>query len=112
MRFEMHLNDLPFNQILSGEKTLEVRLNDSKRQLLQTGDEILFLSTSNENKTILKSVIALRKYDSFAEMALVEDSTSLGFGKDSSIQDIVDTYRKYYSPDEEKKFGILLIELK
>ncbi len=107
----MHLNELPFNQIVSGEKTLEIRLNDSKRQLLKVGDEILFFNRKNENQTILKTIIALRHYSSFVEFALNEDTTTAGFDKSYNTQDVVDAYHKYYTPQEEQQFGVLVIEL-
>ena len=62
MRYDLHLNEAPFNSIVAGNKTLEVRLNDSKRQLLQIGDEILFTNRNNENQTVLKTIKRLIHY--------------------------------------------------
>ncbi len=39
---EMHLADLPFEQIRSGKKTVEVRLYDEKRRAIREGDVIVF----------------------------------------------------------------------
>lgn len=38
MKYEMKLNNEPFNSIKSGMKTIEMRLNDEKRQKLNVGD--------------------------------------------------------------------------
>lgn len=111
MRYDMHLNEAPFNSIVAGNKTLEVRLNDSKRQLLQIGDEILFTNRNNENQTVLKTIKSLRKYDSFKDFAINEDCTMAGFDANYNTQDVVDAYRKYYSQEDENKFGVLVIEI-
>ena len=42
MIHNMNLNNEPFELIKSGSKTIELRLNDEKRRLLNVGDEILF----------------------------------------------------------------------
>ena len=40
MRHEMRLHDVPFKKIQAGTKTIEMRLYDEKRQMIQVGDEI------------------------------------------------------------------------
>ena len=46
----MKLNPYPFEMIKSGQKTIELRLLDEKRQLIKVGDTIVFTNTStNEN---------------------------------------------------------------
>ena len=57
MRYEMRLNKLPFEQIVDGKKTIEVRLNDAKRKLIAVGDEILFSNRDNPNQTVVKKVV-------------------------------------------------------
>jgi ASC-1-like (ASCH) protein len=42
MLHQMKLQPNPFEQIKNGSKTLELRLNDEKRQLIKVGDEIEF----------------------------------------------------------------------
>lgn len=111
MRYEMHLNKQPFNQIVDGRKAIEVRLNDSKRKILNIGDEILFISRESEDKTVLKTIVDLRLYPSFAEMANNEDCVACGFDKGYSAQEVVDCYHTFYTVEEEQKFGVLAIEL-
>ena len=111
MRYEMHLNKVPFNQIVEGRKTIEVRLNDSKRKILNIGDEILFISRECEDKTILKTITDLRVYPSFAEMANNEDCVACGFDKGYSAQEVVDCYHTFYTAQDEQKFGVLAIQL-
>ena len=42
MKHEMKLNNGPFERIKNGTKTIELRLNDEKRQLLKIKDLIEF----------------------------------------------------------------------
>lgn len=111
MRYEMRLKPLPFSQIEEGKKTLEVRLYDSKRQLLQIGDEILFYNRENAEQTLLKTIKDLRRYPSFKDMAENENYKLCGFNVSDTIQDVINCYHTYYSPEEEAEFGVLVIEL-
>ena len=111
MRYEMRLNKLPFEQMVEGKKTIEVRLNDAKRKLIEIGDEILFSNRDNLNQTIIKKVKGLRLYNSFVEMANNENCVLAGFNKGFTVQEVVDCYHTYYAPQEEQQFGVLVIEL-
>ena len=42
MRHQMRLKDAPFQMIWDGEKTIELRLLDEKRKLVNIGDIIEF----------------------------------------------------------------------
>ena len=43
MTQKMNLNPEPFEMIFSGQKTIELRLNDEKRQMIKVGDMIEFI---------------------------------------------------------------------
>ena len=45
---EMRLHNSPFKLIKSGTKTIEMRLNDEKRQLIKVGDSIKFIYREDE----------------------------------------------------------------
>ena len=70
----MKLNDLPFNQIKEGSKTIEVRLNDQKRKTLEVGDYIIFSNTKN-NEKLEKKIISLNNYDTFRQLFNSFDSS-------------------------------------
>ena len=53
----IRLNPLPFKMIASGEKTIELRLNDEKRRKLNRKDLITFVNTEDSIKTITAEVI-------------------------------------------------------
>ena len=46
MKHYMNLNPEPFEMIRSGEKTIELRLNDEKRKAIGVGDTKVFSNTA------------------------------------------------------------------
>ena len=56
MKHFMKLDPQPFESIKSGEKTIELRLFDEKRQLINVGDTIVFTDTQNESNVIYTRV--------------------------------------------------------
>ena len=109
MRHEMRLHDAPFKKIQSGTKTIEMRLYDEKRQVIQVGDEIEFTSRTTGEKQ-LTQVIAIHLYNSFAEIYCDYDKVSLGYDIDevASFTDL----EKYYSKEEQEKYGVVGIEIR
>ena len=68
MIHNMKLNPEPFNMISSGQKTIELRLNDGKRQLINIGDKIVFTNTADSEHKITVVVVDLHKFNSFEEL--------------------------------------------
>lgn len=109
MKHKMNLNNEPFNCIKNGTKTIELRLNDEKRQLLKEKDLIEFTNRTTL-ETITVEVKALHKYSSFEELYKHFDKTSIGYDKDD-IANPKDM-DKYYSKEEQEKYGVVGIEVK
>ena len=109
MKHEMRLHDRPFKKIQAGTKTIEMRLYDEKRQMIQVGDEIEFTSRTTGEKQ-LTEVIAIHIYDSFSEIYRDYDKVSLGYDIDeeASFTDL----EKYYSKEEQEKYGVVGIEIR
>lgn len=109
MKHEMRLHDGPFKKIQAGTKTIEMRLYDEKRQMIQVGDEIEFTSRTTGEKQ-LTEVIAIHIYDSFSEIYRDYDKVSLGYDIDeeASFTDL----EKYYSKEEQEKYGVVGIEVR
>lgn len=104
----MKLNSEPFRKIKSGQKTVELRLNDEKRQLVNMGDSIEFTDiTSLEKLTV--TVKALYKFADFKQLYMYFDKVSLGYGENEKAD-----YRdmeKYYPAEMQSKYGTLAIVL-
>ena len=49
-----HLNETPYRLIESGTKTIEMRLNDEKRQKLKKGDILEFINRSTDEVLFTK----------------------------------------------------------
>ena len=109
MKHKMNLHNEPFNLIKDGIKTIELRLNDEKRQLLKEKDLIEF--TNRETlETINTEMIKLHKYLSFEELYKHFDKISMGY----NIDDIADPkdMEEYYSKEEQDKYGVVGIEIR
>ena len=105
----MNLVDLPFNQIKEGSKVIEVRLNDEKRQNIKVGDKIVFTNTKTKEQ-LEKQVISLTKYDSFKQLFNCYDSILLG-ARGYNEEEYELCMHKFYSKEQELKYGVLAIEL-
>ena len=74
----MRLHKGPFELIKNGSKTIELRLYDEKRQMINVGDTITFENRSDGDKIKVK-VIALHKYPNFEELYKHFDKVSMGY---------------------------------
>ena len=106
---EMKLNNGPFESIKNGTKTIELRLNDEKRQLLKVNDKIEFTNRETGEK-LLVEVIKLHHYDSFTELYKHFDKVSMGYkeNEEANPKDM----EEYYTKEEQDKYGVLGIEIK
>ncbi len=86
MRHEMKLNNSPFVSIKNKTKTIELRLNDDKRQKINVGDEIEFINIMTSEK-ILVDVVNLHRFDSFSELYNHFDKILLGYDESELADD-------------------------
>lgn len=108
MIHNMRLHNEPFELIRNGSKTIELRLNDEKRSLIKENDMIIF--ENRKTRELIKTkVIRLHSYDSFEELYKYFDKVSLGYNinEEASYKDM----EKYYSLEEQNKYGVLGIEI-
>ena len=100
MIHRMNLHNSPFELIKNGTKTIELRLNDEKRQLLNKGDIIEFTNRVTF-EMIEAEIIELHYYDSFEELYKHFDKVSMGYriDEDANYQDM----EIYYSKEEQAK---------
>ncbi|HEY4489565.1 MAG TPA: ASCH domain-containing protein [Candidatus Paceibacterota bacterium] len=106
--YQMKLQPSPFEKIKDGEKTIEVRLNDEKRQLLKVGDSIEFSLMTDPTQTIKTDVVGLEKFPTFKEMFAAYPVKEYG----GENQEEWKLMYKYYSPEDEAKYGVLAIQVK
>lgn len=109
MTHNMYLNDRPFNKIKEGSKTLELRLNDEKRQLLNINDYIEFTNRKTLEK-ILVIIENLYKYESFEELYKHFDKIEMGYERDENA--LAEDMEEYYPKEEQEKYGVLGIKIR
>lgn len=111
MTHKMNLNPEPFEMIRTGQKTIELRLNDEKRQKIKVGDMIEFTQTETGQKLITE-VITLHRFDTFTELYQELPLLKCGYTEADIATAKPEDMDLYYTPEKQKKYGVLGIELK
>ena len=111
MAHKMNLNPEPFAMIRSGQKTIELRLNDEKRQKIKVGDRIEFTQTET-GECLTVQVIAIHRFDSFAELYQKLPLLKCGYTKADIETAKPEDMDLYYTPEQQAKYGVLGIEIK
>lgn len=97
----------PFNAIVSGQKTVESRLYDTKRQTIQIGDILLFTNRENTEQTVKVVVIGLLRYETFNELFSHNSPSKFG---GPTVEWLQNQINEFYSIDEQKENGVVGIE--
>lgn len=108
MKHIMRLNNGPFESIKNGIKTIELRLNDEKRSLINESDIIEFENRTTGEKLEVK-VLRLHRYNSFEELYKHFDKVSLGYKPDEDANPL--DMEIYYSKEEQDQYGVIGIEI-
>lgn len=112
MRYEMHLTADNFEKIKAGTKIIEVRLNDKKRREIKIGDRIVFTKRPDNIEAVETEVVDLKVYMTFAELYSLNDKVAVGSFPGDTTETQIEQTMKYYSPEEEAKYGVLAIHLR
>ncbi len=107
------------DDIIAGRKTVEGRLNRSKFAEYRPGDIIKLRRDIRQADGMLQDgepdaarveVVAIRNYKTFLEMVTVEGYKKvIPYAK--TAQEAADEYNKYYSAEDQAKYGVLAIEI-
>ena len=108
------------DDIIAGRKTIEGRLNRGKFAEYQPGDQVWLRRdyrdengklTDGEPRQVLVEVTAVRRYESSLEMVTAE-----GFKKvipyANTAEEAASEYDKYYSQEDQARYGVLAVEFK
>jgi hypothetical protein rflaF_19158 len=99
----------PFNAIISGNKTIESRLYDAKRQKIQIGDRIIFTNRDNSEQTVTTEVVGLLRYATFRD--LFSHNNPRKFGGDN-VEWLENQISEFYSIEDQKIYGVIGIEFR
>ena len=111
MRHKMDLSPLPFSKIKSGKKTIELRLNAEKTQLIHIGDEIEFINTEDIKKRLLTKVLSIHRYPSFEELYQSLPLLKCGYTEKDISEAKASDMDIYYSRDEQMQYEAVGIEI-
>lgn len=103
----LQLATTPFNAITSGQKVIESRLYDEKRQLIQIGDTIEFTNREAPDQKVLVRVIGLLRYETFRNLFSHNDPAKFG---GESVEWLEKQINEFYSIDDQKQDGVIGIE--
>jgi len=106
----MKLKASPFRKIQNGSKTIELRLNDEKRQQVQVGDFIEFSQIDDTAQKLTVRVTALHHFNSFAELYAALPKEKLGYTPNETPDP--NHMDAYYPCDKQEKYGVLGIEIR
>lgn len=111
MKHLMNLNSAPFEMIESGAKTIELRLNDEKRQKIKAGDEIEFVNTEDSGRRLCAKVIRIHKFQSFEQLYKELPLLKCGYTEADIDTAKPDDMNMYYSKERQNQYGVLGIEI-
>lgn len=106
MIHKMRLKDESFEQIKNGNKTIEFRLCDEKRQKIKIGDKIEFSRLPDLQEEIQVLVLDLYKEKTFERLFRKI------FTDEEKIKRKIEEMYQYYSPEQETEYGVIGIKIK
>lgn len=104
---QMRLHPEPFDKIKNGSKTIEIRLNDEKRQSIEIDDVIEFSLRPEPENIVRAEVTNLAIFKTFEKAYAAYPAEEYG----AKTQDEWESMYQYYSREDEKKSGILAIQV-
>lgn len=123
--FKMHLTGYMFQAVNAGTKTVEARLFDEKRKLVDIGDYIEFINADDESQSVLRRVTGIEIDESFVDLfshwavdgngkwkeCARYSPEALGSPAGSGVKAMAKAMRKYYTAAQEKKYGVIVFNL-
>lgn len=107
------------DDIIAGRKTIEGRLNKGKFTEYAVGDVISLrrdyrdasgVLCDGEPRAAYVRIVSIRKYNTFIEMVRAENY-KLVIPSAESAESAAEVYDKYYSTDDQEKYGVLAIQI-
>lgn len=112
MDHKMSLFTEPFEKIKLGQKVIEVRLFDGKRQKVSIGDTITFERLPERDESVTVEVVGLSKFGSFRDLFSAFDNSKFGHPEDFNLEDQIAGMGEVYSEEREKDLGVLGIHMR
>ena len=110
MIYYMNLVPTAFVKIADGNKTIELRLNDEKRQRINVEDTVVFNCSSTKD-IITAQISGLHKFSDFKELYNALPLEKCGYTVAELDTAHYTDMEQYYTKEQIKKYGALGIEL-
>lgn len=98
-----------YNLLKSGQKIIELRLFDKKRQQIKINDTIEFSNLSNPDDKFQARVIDLHRAKNFISLCQIIDCQKAGF---TTSEELIKALSEFYSLEQQHEFGVVGIEVK
>lgn len=102
--FTYRLHARPYGLIATGQKSIEARLYDEKRQQIRVGDTICFVNRADESQSLRVVVTALFREKDFYSLFKKTGVTHYG---GSSVTESAEAMSTYYRPDAVARYGVI-----
>lgn len=100
---KMSLKRKYFDMIFKGEKTIELRLFDDKRQKINIGDKIQF-TVAGSSAFFEVNVVGLVRAQTFERLFQIVSVQKCGF---EGAQEAIKVMEEFYSKDMQQELGVL-----
>lgn len=104
----LRLHEGPFQKIKNGNKTIESRLNDTKRQQFKRGDSLHFVSRLSGG-IINTTITQIHHFPTFVDLFFHLPLSKFG---EESPESLLTEIEQFYSLDEQKVSGVVGIEFR
>lgn len=111
MTHQLKLHARPFEEIKSGRKTIELRLYDEKRRLIEVGDTLVFTHSDNAAETLTARVTALHRFPDFAALYAALPLDRCGYLPEELADASPADMNVYYSAEKQAAYGVVGIEI-
>ncbi len=107
----MKLDHDAYVKVENGSKTVELRLNDEKRRKIEAGDIIRFEDRSDEGEVLFAEVMEKLFFPTFRELYSSLSLREIGYTEEEIPRASPDDMLKYYSEEEQAKYGVVGIRI-
>lgn len=107
--YHNHRAEPYFSFVKNGSKTIEGRIRKGCYCFVKPGDHIVVFN-NEETESVEVLVKDVRTYSSFREMFVKEELKKL-LPDAGTIEEGMEAYKRFYSDEQQKKFGVVAIEV-
>ena len=108
--YTKHVSEPWFSLIYLGIKSVEGRLNKGQFKEMKVNDEIKWINEDFNYREVVTRIVSKQKYNTFQDY-LKGEGLEKCLPAISSIDDGLSVYFKYYTKDDESKYGVIAIRL-